>query len=91
MIVGQLDGEFDMATLNLDDLRYIHCDLTIQESAETPAFREIAEQDAKDMMNNGLITFDEYALISKRPWMQKLKQYRDARQQEAAAAPVPAQ
>jgi len=86
MIVGQLDGEFDITTLNLDDLRYIHCDLTIQESAETPAFREIAEQDAKEMMNNGLITFDEYALISKRPWMQKLKQYRDARQQEAAQA-----
>lgn len=88
MIVGQLDGEFDLDTINLDDLRYIHCDLNIQEGTETPAFREIAEQDAKQMLEAGLITFDEYALISKRPWMQKLKQYRDARQQAAEDANV---
>lgn len=81
-IAGMLDNVFDGVNLNLDDLRYIHFDIKINESTDTPAHRELAEQDAKEFVMNGLITMDEYMLVSKRPWMMKLKQYRDSRMQE---------
>lgn len=79
---------FDNPNLNLGKINQIEYDLRIRESTETPVYREIAEQDAKEFLVGGIITMDEYMEISKRPWMEKLKQMRQARQAEMQQAGV---
>lgn len=87
-IVGNIDGVFDNPNLNLSKINQIEYDLRIRESTETPVYREVAEQDAKEFLVEGIITMDEYMEISKRPWMEKLKQMRQARQAEMQQAGV---
>ena len=90
-IVGNIDGVFDNPNLNLSEINQIEYDLRVKESTETPVYREVAEQDAKDYLMNNIITMDEYMEISKRPWMEKLKQLRHANkdaQQAMSQAPM---
>lgn len=82
-VVGNMDGVFDNPNLNLGKINQIECELRVKESTETPVFREAAEQDAKEYLLAGIISWDEYTEISKRPWIERIKQYRQARQVEA--------
>ena len=85
-ICGEIDGVFDNQNLKLNEIRNITYDLRVKESTETPVYREIAEADAKEFLINGLIGMDDYTEISKRPWIEKLKQRREARQAEMKSA-----
>ena len=94
MIVGNMEDVFGNDNMRLNEVAQIEYDLRIKESTETPVFRELAENDAKEFMMNGLISFDEYAMISKRPWIERIRQHRQARtaeveaMQEAGAIPT---
>lgn len=85
-IVGNIDGIFDNANLNLNRIQDLEYDLSIRESTETPVYRAIINDDAKEFLMNGLITMDEYLMIANVPYADKLMQYRQAREAEVSAA-----
>lgn len=85
-IVGSLNGIFDNANLNLNDIADIEYDLSIKESTETPTYRAIINDDAKEFLVTGLITMEEYLEIAQVPYADRLKQMRQARQAEIQAA-----
>lgn len=85
LIVGNMEDVFNNENLRLNEVSQVQYDLRIKESTETPVFRELAENDAKEFMMNGLISFDEYALVSKRPWIERIRQHRQARMAEIEA------
>ena len=85
-IAGNIDGIFDNANLNLNEVGSIEYDLAIKESTETPVYRAIINDDAKEFLINGLITFEEYLIITAVPYADKILQMRQARQAEQQAA-----
>lgn len=85
-IAGNIDGIFDNANLHLNDIAHIEFDLSIKESTSTPVFRAIVNDDAKQFVMAGLISFDEYLMIADMPYADKLLQQRQARRAEMEAA-----
>lgn len=85
-ISGQIEN-LD-AGLNLNDIRNIEYDLRITESADTPVFREMQEQDLTNFLQMGLISFDEYLALSSKPYADRLLQMRQANEAEAQAVPT---
>lgn len=84
-IAGKIDGIFDNANLNLNEIRDIEFDLKIRESTDTPVFRAVINQDAKEFLMAGLISFEEYLNIADVPYADKILQERQARQAEVEA------
>lgn len=85
-IAGQIDGILDNPNLNLNDVGDIEYDLTIKESNNTPIARTIVNQDAKEFLFNGFISFEEYLEIADVPYADKILQGRQAREAEMQAA-----
>lgn len=85
-IAGQIDGVFDNENVNLNEVGNLEYDLRIKESSETPVFRAVINQDAKEFLLNGLISFEEYLEIADVPYADKILQGRQARQAEMEAA-----
>ena len=84
-IAGSIDGIFDNPNLDLNEVQDIEYDLTIKESSNTPIARAIVNQDAKEFLMNGLISFEEYLEIADVPYADKILQGRQARQAELDA------
>ena len=85
-IAGQVDSIFDASTLNLNEIADLEYDLRIKESANTPIFREMQEQDLLMFLQAGFISFEEYLEASSKPYVDKILQKRQARQAEMEAA-----
>ena len=85
-IVGNIDGIFDNANLDLNKIPDIEFDMEVKQSVETPDAMAIAKQDAMMFLQGGLISFEEFLEISKVPYANKILQSRQARQAEAEAA-----
>lgn len=85
-IAGSIDGLLNNENLNLNEVGDIEYDLTVKESADTPVFRAVINQDAKEFLLNGMITFEEYLEIADVPYADKILQGRQARQAEMEAA-----
>lgn len=85
-IAGRIDSIFDASQLALNEIKDIEYDLRIKESANTPVFREMQEQDLLLFLQAGFITFDEYLENSSKPYVDKILQKRQARQAEMEAA-----
>ena len=81
-IAGRIDSILDASNLNLNDVGDMEYDLRIRESADTPVFREMQEQDLLLFVQLGFITFDEYLEASAKPYVDKILQKRQARQAE---------
>ena len=60
--------------------------MKIKESTDTPVYRAVLNQDAKEFLMNGLISFEEYLTIADVPYADKILQGRQARQAEMEAA-----
>lgn len=91
-IAGRIDSLTDFSTLNLNEVSDIEFDLRLRESADTPVFREMQEQDLLNFLQLGFISWDEYSKVSSKPYIDKLRQIREARQaemEEAEQAGVP--
>ncbi|MBP5720477.1 MAG: hypothetical protein J6W82_05375 [Bacteroidales bacterium] len=85
-IAGQIDGILDASSLRLNEVKDIEYDLKIKQSADTPVFRAVINQDAKEFLLNGFISFEEYLEIADVPYADKILQRRQARQAEAEQA-----
>ena len=85
-IAGSIDSLFDLEKLNLNEVGDLEYDLRIRESANTPVFREMQEQDLIAFLQAGFITFDEYLETSSKPYVDKLLQRRQAREVEMQQA-----
>lgn len=85
-IAGTIDSLTDFTTLNLNDVANIELDLELMESANSLEAREMQEQDLAGLLLNGIITPDEYMQLSRKSYIQKLRQMREARQAEMEAA-----
>lgn len=85
-IAGRIDSLTDFSTLNLNDVANIEMDLELIESANSLEAREMQEQDLTNLLTAGVITPDEYTQLSKKSYIQKLRQMRQARQSEMEAA-----
>lgn len=85
-IAGRIDGIFDNANLNLNEIGDLEYDLKVKESSDTPVHRAVINQDAKEFLMNGLISFEEYLEIADVPYADKILQSRQARQAEMDAA-----
>ena len=85
-IAGQVDSIFDASSLNLNEIADLEYDLRIKESANTPIFREMQEQDLLMFLQAGFISFEEYLEASSKPYVDKILQKRQARQAEMEAA-----
>lgn len=85
-IAGHIDGIFDNANLNLNEVGSIEYDLTIEESTNTPTYRAVVRDDLKEFLGNGWITFEEFLEFSDEPYGKSLLQHRQARQAELEAA-----
>lgn len=85
-IAGRIDSIFDVSQLALNEIKDIEYDLRIKESADTPVFREMQEQDLLMFLQAGFISFDEYLEASSKPYVDKILQKRQARQAEMEAA-----
>ena len=81
-IAGRIDSITDMANLNLNDIADMEFDLRIKESADTPVFREMQEQDLLLFLQAGFISYEEYIEASSKPYVDKILQKRQARQAE---------
>jgi hypothetical protein len=81
-IAGQVDSVTDMANVDLNDIADLEYDLRIRESANTPVFREMQEQDLLLFLQAGFITFEEYLEASSKPYVDKILQKRQAQQAE---------
>lgn len=86
LIAGQIDTILDNENLNLNRVGDIEYDLKIKESADAPIFRAAARQDAKELLLNGFIDFEEFGEMTELPFIDKILQRRQARQAEAEAA-----
>ena len=82
-IAGRIDSNIDLSKLNLNEVGDLEYDLRIRESANTPVFREMQEQDLMAFLQAGFIDFEEYLEASTKPYVDKLLQKRQARQAEA--------
>lgn len=95
-IAGDLDGLMDNANLDLNKVGDIEYDLSIKASTSTPVYRAVINDDAKQFLIAGLISFEEYLTIADVPYADKILQMRQARQaemqamQEQAEAAAPA-
>ena len=67
---------------------YMTDDLKVKESADAPIFRAAARQDAKELLLNGFIDFEEFGQMTELPFIDKILQRRQARQAEAKAAGI---
>lgn len=85
-IAGDIGGVLDNANLNLNDISDIEFDLAIKASTSTPVYRAIINDDAKQFLLAGLVTFEEYLEIADVPYADKILQMRQARQTEAVQA-----
>lgn len=81
-IAGRIDSILDATNLNLNDVGDLEYDLRIKESADTPVFREMQEQDLLLFLQLGFISFEEYLEASGKPYVDKILQRRQARQAE---------
>jgi len=81
-IAGSIDSLTDFSTINLNDIKDIELDLRLLESSNTLEAREMQEQDLENLLTMGVITGDEFTELSKKPYIQKLRQMREARQAE---------
>lgn len=85
-IAGRIDSLTDFSTVNLNEVGDVEYDLRLMESANTLEAREMQEQDLTNLLTLGVITPDEYVKLSKKSYIQKLRQMREARQAEAEQA-----
>lgn len=85
-IAGDIGGVMDNENLNLNEIRDIEFDLAIKASQSTPVYRAMINDDAKQFLLAGLITFEEYLTIADVPYGDKILQMRQARQSEAQSA-----
>ena len=85
-IVGNIDRIFDGSNLNLNEIGNIECDLKVRESSNTPVHRAVINQDAKEFLINGFISFEEYLEIADVPYADKILQNRQARRAELEEA-----
>jgi len=85
-IAGRIDTLTNNQNLHLNEVGMIEYDLVIKESVDTPVYRAIIRDDAKEFLMAGLISFEEYLEISNVPYADKIIQERQARQAEAEAA-----
>lgn len=81
-ISGNMDTIYDMSQYNLGDIRNLECDLRIRPGAGNTLYQETQEADLRWMLENQFITFDEYTELSRRPYIDKLRQKRQAAQAE---------
>lgn len=81
-IAGKVDSIYGLQDLNLNEIQNLDYDLTIKESSNTPIYRAVINQDAKEFLLNGFISFEEYLEIADVPYADKILQDRQARQQE---------
>ena len=82
-IAGTIDSLTDFSTLNLNNVADIEMDLELMESANSLEAREMQEQDLSNLLIAGIITPDEYMQLSRKSYIQKLRQMRQSRQAEA--------
>lgn len=85
-IAGDIGGVLDNGNLNLNEIGDIEFDLSIKASTSTPVYRAIINDDAKQFLIAGLITFEEYLEIADVPYADKILQMRQARQAETEDA-----
>lgn len=85
-IAGQVDSILDQSSMNLNEIKDIEFDLKIKESSNTPVFRAVINQDAKEFLMAGLISFEEYLTIADVPYADRILQGRQARQAEVEEA-----
>lgn len=85
-IAGTIDSLTDFSTVNLNDVGDIEMDLELMESANSLEAREMQEQDLTNLLTLGVITPDEYTQLSRKSYIQKLRQMREARQAELEQA-----
>jgi len=85
-IAGSIDSLTDFSTVNLNDVADIEMDLELMESANSLEAREMQEQDLTSLLVSGIITPDEYMQLSRKSYIQKLRQMRQARQAESESA-----
>lgn len=85
-IAGSIDGIFDNANLNLNDIADLEFDVIIKESVETPVYRAIANDYLIQFFNQKAITFEELLECGTFPFADNLLQKRQARQAEMEAA-----
>lgn len=92
LIAGRIDGILDNDNFNLENVGDIEYDLKIKESSDSPIFRAVARQEAKDLLIRGYIDFEEYGIMTDIPFIDTILQRRQARQAELEAAGInPAQ
>ena len=84
-IAGQSESLIDPESLNLNEVGDLEYDLRIVESADTPVFREMQENDLLLFLQAGFISFEEYLEASGKPYVGRLLQKRQARQAEMEA------
>lgn len=85
-IASTIDSLTDFSTTNLNDVADIEMDLELMESANSLEAREMQEQDLTNLLTLGIITADEYMQLSRKSYIQKLRQMRQAREAEMEAA-----
>lgn len=85
-IVGRIDSLTDFSTINLNRVGDIEYDLRLMESANSLEAREAQEVDLVNLLTIGVITGDEYVKLSRKSYIHKLRQMREARQAELEAA-----
>ena len=85
-IAGSIDGIFDNANLNLNEIGNIEYDLKIKESTATPVYRALANETLDKLIDKGAITPLQYLKYGFRPGMEGLRQEIEARNAELQAA-----
>ena len=85
-IAGRIDSLTDFSTVNMNEVGDIEYDLRLMESASTLEAREMQEADLTNLLTLGVITSDEYVQLSKKGYIQKLRQMREARKAEVEQA-----
>lgn len=92
-IAGSIEGILDDPDLDLNEVKDMEYDLKVQESSDTPVFRETQEQELLSFLQGGLIPFAIYLEMSSRPYADRLLQKLQSaqQQQEDAQAAAPGQ
>jgi hypothetical protein len=85
-IVGAIDGAFDPANLNLNDIAHIEMDLNLRESTETPVYRMISNEYLMQLFNAGAISVKDLLENGAFPFADKILQGIEAREAEMQAA-----
>ena len=85
-IAGKIDGLFDNANLNLNEVGDIEYDIAIKESTETPVFRMAANDTLDKLLQLGAITPQQYLKYGYHPGLDGLFQEMEAREAEMEAA-----